>query len=182
MFKKLFGYFLKGLLLLAPIGITALIVWKVFVFFSDLLPTEFPLIAAIVVFIVTTILGFLATTYIQDPLTRMLERTIEKIPLVKFIYTSIRDLLSAFMGNEKRFTKPVMVKISKDNELYKLGFVTQENLEDLGISGGMSAVYMPHSYNFSGNLFIVGNDMIKPIETPSDETMKFIVSGGITKI
>lgn len=182
MTKKLLSYFLKGLILLAPIGLTIFIVWKVFQLIKAILPTDFALISALVLIVITTLLGFLATAYIQDPLTRMLERTIERIPLVKFIYTSIRDLLSAFVGKEKRFTKPVLVKLNKENELYKLGFVTQENLADLGISSGKSAVYLPHSYNFSGNLFIVGNDMITPIEAPSDEMMKFIVSGGITKM
>jgi uncharacterized membrane protein len=66
--------------------------------------------------------------------------------------------------------------------MYKLGFVTQKDLSSLGISEGKSAVYLPHSYNFSGNLFIVSNDLITPVEGPAEEIMKFIVSGGITKI
>lgn len=180
--KKLFSYFLKGMLLIAPIGITVFIVWKTFVFVGSLLPEEFPWLAGISMVVIITLLGFLATTYIQAPLTRALEKTIERIPLVKVIYTAIRDLLGAFVGNEKRFTKAVMVRMSKENEIYKLGFITQDNLEHLGIPEGKSAVYLPHSYNFSGNLFIVANELITPIDKPSDETMKFIVSGGITKI
>jgi uncharacterized membrane protein len=91
-------------------------------------------------------------------------------------------MLAAFVGNEKRFNKPVMVKVGRDADLYKLGFVTQKDLTYLGIKEGKSAVYLPHSYNFSGNLFIVDNDLITPIDAPSDEIMKFIVSGGITRI
>jgi uncharacterized membrane protein len=180
--KTLLSYFLKGLLIIAPLGITIFIVWKTFMLIGSMLPDEFPLLTGLFVVVFITMLGFLATTYIQGPVTRMVERTIERIPLIKFIYTSIRDFLGAFMGKEKRFTKAVMVRLSKENEIYKLGFITQENLQDLGIAEGKSAVYLPHSYNFSGNLFIVSNELITPLDTPSDETMKFIVSGGITKI
>lgn len=180
--KRLFSYFLKGLLLIAPIGITGFIVWKTFEFIGGLLPDKFPWLAGISIIVMITFIGFLATTYIQVPITRALEKTIERIPLVKVIYTAIRDLLGAFVGNEKRFNKAVMVRMSKDSEIYKLGFITQDNLEHLGIPNGKSAVYLPHSYNFSGNLFIVSNELITPIDKPADETMKFIVSGGITRI
>jgi uncharacterized membrane protein len=91
-------------------------------------------------------------------------------------------MLSAFVGNEKRFNKPVMIQVSREAEIFKLGFVTQKDLSYLGIKEGKSAVYLPHSFNFSGNLFIVDNDLITPIDAPSDEVMKFIVSGGITRI
>lgn len=86
------------------------------------------------------------------------------------------------MGNEKRFSKPVLVQVQKDGGMYKLGFITQKDLSHIGMNSGKCAVYMPHSYNFSGNLFIVDYECITPIDAASEDVMKFIVSGGITKI
>ena len=180
--RRFTSYFLKGLVLIVPIGITFYFVYKVFTFLDGLIPYEIPGVSIVVIVFGTAFLGLIGTALIQTPLLSLFNKTIERIPLIKFIYTSVRDMLSAFVGNEKRFNKPVMIQVSRDTALYKLGFVTQKDLSYLGIKEGKSAVYMPHSYNFSGNLFIVDNDLITPIDAPSDEVMKFIVSGGITRI
>ena len=181
-FRRFTAYFLKGLVLIVPIGITFYVVYKVFMFLDGLIQYEVPGVSIVVIVFGTAFLGLIGTALIQTPLLSLFNKTIERIPLIKFIYTSVRDMLSAFVGNEKRFNKPVMIQISRDTALFKLGFVTQKDLSYLGIKEGKSAVYMPHSYNFSGNLFIVDNDLITPIDAPSDEVMKFIVSGGITRI
>lgn len=182
LFRKITGYFIKGLLLITPIGITLWIVYQSIRFLRGLLPGEYWLIGIPLVIISITFLGWLGTVFIQTPITQFIDKTLERIPLVKFIYTSVRDLMSAFMGNEKRFSKPVLVSMQSDGGIYKLGFITQRDLLSLGIEGGKSAVYMPHSYNFSGNLFIVDNQRITPIDGSSEDVMKFIVSGGVTRI
>lgn len=180
--RRFTSFFLKGLVLIVPITVTIYIVYEVFVFLDNLLPYEIPGVSILIIILATAFLGFVGTFLIQNPLKEVFENALGRIPLIKIIYTSIRDLLSAFVGKEKRFTKPVLVKTNRDTEMYKLGFITQKDLSSLGISEGKSAVYLPHSYNFSGNLFIVSNDLITPIEGPAEEIMKFIVSGGITKI
>jgi uncharacterized membrane protein len=180
--RRFTSYFLKGLVLIVPITFTFYFVFKVFQFLDGLIPYDIPGVSILILLIGTAFLGFIGTTFIQAPLMQFFEKAIEKVPLIKIIYTSIRDLLSAFVGKEKRFTKPVMVKTNRDTEMYKLGFITQKDLSYLGIAEGKSAVYLPHSYNFSGNLFIVDNSLITPIDAPADEIMKFIVSGGITKL
>jgi uncharacterized membrane protein len=180
--RRFTSYFLKGLLLIVPIGVTFYIVYNIFQFLDGLIPYDIPGVSILIILVGTAFLGFIGTTFIQAPIMLLFERAIEKVPLLKIIYTSVRDLLSAFVGKEKRFTKPVLVKTNRDTEMYKLGFITQKDLSDLGISEGKSAVYLPHSYNFSGNLFIVDNSLITPIDAPADEIMKFIVSGGITKL
>jgi uncharacterized membrane protein len=181
-FRKFTNYFLGGLILAVPVGITIWVVINVFLFLDGLLPTTIPGLSILIIIAALTFLGFIGSTFLQATLLSFLDKTLEKIPLIKVIYTSIRDLLSAFVGKEKRFSKPVLVRLSKDSEIYKLGFVTQKDLRNLGIEEGMSAVYLPHSYNFSGNLIIVKNELIQPINGASDEVMKFIVSGGITNI
>ena len=61
-----------------------------------------------------------------------------------------------------------------------MGFITQKDLSNLGIEKGKVAVYLPHSYNFSGNLFIVPVENITPLDAPPAEVMKFIVTAGVT--
>jgi uncharacterized membrane protein len=180
--RRFTSYFLKGLILIIPITLTVYIVYQVFKFLDNLIPYAIPGVSILIIILATALLGFIGTAFIQTPILQLFERFLNRIPLIKIIYTSIRDLLSAFVGKEKRFTKPVLVKTNRDTEMYKLGFITQSDLSSLGIEQGKSAVYLPHSYNFSGNLFIVSNDLITPIDAPTDDIMKFIVSGGITKL
>ena len=111
-----------------------------------------------------------------------LDKIISQAPLVKIIYTSIKDFMSAFVGKDKKFTEPVLVKVNMDSDLEKMGFVTQRDLTSLGIDADKVAVYLPHSYNFSGNLFIVPAANVKPLNANSAEVMKFIVSAGVTAI
>jgi uncharacterized membrane protein len=90
--------------------------------------------------------------------------------------------MSAFMGKKKKFTRPVLVVMNRENQLMKMGFLTEEDLSALGLGKAIVAVYMPHSYNFSGELFLVPADQVSPLDIPSAEAMKFIVSGGVTRV
>ena len=128
-----------------------------------------------------TFLGFIGQTIIARPFIKVFNKTIKKAPLVKVIYSSIRDLLSAFVGDEKKFDKPVLVKVNTISNLEKLGFLTQTDLSHLKIKDKVT-VYFPHSYNFSGEMFIVPTEHVTPVDIPSSEAMKFIVSGGVTEI
>ncbi|MCU0317778.1 MAG: DUF502 domain-containing protein [Amoebophilaceae bacterium] len=103
---------------------------------------------------------------------------ITRLPLISTIYSSLKELTSAFVGNKKRFDKPVLVVINKEVQLRKLGFVTQRELKAINLPGSI-AVYVPHSYNFSGDLFILPKDSVTPLDIASTEVMKFIVSGGV---
>jgi uncharacterized membrane protein len=180
--KRLTGYFLKGLLLIAPLGLTLFIVVKSINYISGLFPSDYTLLSVLLVIAATAFLGWVATYFIQIPVVQFFDRILERIPLIKFIYTSIRDLMSAFIGKEKRFSKPVLIQYSASENIYKIGFVTQNDVANIGLKEGYSAVYMPHSYNFSGELVLVKNDMLLSVESAPEEVMKFIVSGGVTRI
>ncbi len=187
--KRIIRYFLQGLIFIAPSVITIYIVYLVFIFldgqiqsfFQEYIPFKIPGlgIAAFLVFI--TILGFIGQSIIFRPVRFLLDRLLRNAPLVKVIYSAIRDLLSAFVGKEKKFNKPVLVKVNLISDLEKMGFITTEDLSDLGIKDKVS-VYFPHSYNFSGEMFIVPKEHIQPLSISPTEAMKFIVSGGVTKV
>ena len=187
--KTMARYFLQGLLFIAPSAITIYIVYLVFTvvdnfiqgFVTDYIPFKIPGLGILAVLVIITLLGFVGQSFIFRPFTIIFDRIFQHAPLVKVLYSAIRDLLSAFVGQERKFNKPVLVKVNTISELEKIGFITTEDLSDLGISDKV-AVYFPHSYNFSGELFIVPKENIKPLDIPAAEAMKFIVSGGVTKV
>jgi uncharacterized membrane protein len=184
--KKIFFYFLQGLILVAPFGITIYIVVLIFRFFNnlisgifgDLFPFNIPGFGLLVVFFAIALLGFFARTVIARPVKKMWNKLLDKAPLLKLVYSSLKDLMNAFVGKEKKFNHPVRVKVNLVSELEKLGFLTREDLLELGIEGKMVAVYFPHSYNFSGEMFIVPAEHVTPLDASPSEVMKFIVSGG----
>jgi uncharacterized membrane protein len=188
--SKVIRYFLQGLILMAPIAITIYAFFMLFEFVDGLLITyltnligfRIPGLGLLIILITVTLIGFLGTTILFKPIISSLDRIISQAPLVKIIYTSIKDFMSAFVGKDKKFTEPVLVKVNKDAELEKLGFITQHDLTKLGIEKGKVAVYLPHSYNFSGNLFIVPAENVRPIDASPTEVMKFIVTAGVTSI
>ena len=65
--------------------------------------------------------------------------------------------------------------------MHKLGFVTQKDLKSINLPGNI-AVYVPHSYNFSGDLFILPKEVVTPVNFASTEIMKFVISGGVTDL
>ncbi len=186
--KRLITYFLQGLVLIAPIVITAYTVFLMFDFADGLLRDyiedwfgkNIPGLGVLVIFAVLTILGYIGQTIIARPFKMITDRMLKRAPLLKVIYTSLVDLFSAFVGKEKKFNKPVLVCFNRENNLWKMGFITQESLEDIGIEG-MLAVYFPHAYNFSGELFFIDTSAIRPLDMNPSEAMKFMVSGGVTR-
>ena len=185
--KKLVNYFLQGLLYIAPLGITAYIIYAIFMFMDGLLQEllikffdiKIPGLGFLTLIFFLILVGFIGRTIIADPLKLLFKSIINRIPLLNFIYSAFNDLFSAFVGKEKKFSQPVLVKVNLNSDLEKLGFITEENLELLGEEDKV-AVYFPHSYNFSGELFIVPRANIKQVDINSSDVMKFIVSAGLT--
>jgi uncharacterized membrane protein len=186
--KKIFRYFIQGLLYVAPLGLTLYIIYLVFtfvdVFIRDAVIKWFginiPGIGVLAMFVMITFLGFIGGALFLNPVKRLIDALMEKAPFLNLIYTSIRDLLSAFVGKEKKFRQPVLVKVNTVSELEKVGFITQGDLSDLGIKGKVS-VYFPHCYAFTGELFIVPSENIRPLDMSPTDAMKFVVSGGVAK-
>jgi uncharacterized membrane protein len=151
-----------------------------FVVVDEILPYHpFPGSGVIILLGVITLIGVLANTFIARQLDDFFQYSIKKLPLLSTIYTAIKDLLSAFVGEKRKFDRPVLVKLSKESNIKKIGFVTQDDLSSLNLDSNNIAVYLPHSYAFSGNLFIVERENVTAINATSAEVMKFIVSGGV---
>lgn len=186
--KKVFsiigGYFLKGLLYTVPLAITGYVIYELFMFLDRLitLPYDIPGLGIVILFAFITLIGVLGSSVIIQPIAKRINRFIEKTPFLKIIYTAVKDLTSTLVDKKKSYNVPVMVRISKDSNLEKLGFITQQNLDNIGADDDKIAVYFPHSYAFSGNLYIVSQENVKVIDQKASDVMKFIVSGGVAHL
>jgi len=187
--KKIINYFLQGVLYSAPIGITIFILVQLFYVMDNilnepirnLLQIDFPGFGIILMMILLVLIGMLGQTIFANPFKRMFNRIVEKTPFLRLIYSTINDLIKAVVGNDKKFDKPVLVTMNAETNIKKIGFLTREQLDQLGESE-MVAVYLPHSYNFSGELFIVPRIHVKPITINSSTMLKFVVSGGVSSL
>ena len=180
--RKLFNYFLNGFLIEAPIGLTVYILYAVFHWLDNLFPNYgVPGLGLVVAVFLVTIVGFVAKSFMVRPFLVIAERLLHRTPLVSIIYSSLKDLFDAFVGDNQKFNCPVLVRLNGQDNVYKMGFITQDNLAALQRED-LVAVYFPHSYNFSGELVLVQPAAISYLELPSSEVMKFIVSGGVSRI
>jgi uncharacterized membrane protein len=179
--KKLIFYFLQGLLFTIPVFVTLYILFKSLQWIDSLIEVPIPGLGLILIISLITLLGFLGKFLFATSLYAAFEKLLEKTPLVKIVYTSTKDLINAFVGEKKRFSQPVLVMLNRDSGVEKIGFITREDLSVLGVYDKV-AVYLPHSYNFSGNLFIVPRENVKLLNVSGTETMKFIVSAGVTEL
>jgi len=166
----------------APAAITIYIVVAFIQFADRILPVKYPGLGAIIIVISITIIGVFSYTLFFRWFLSGMDELLRRTPLTKMIYTSIKDLFGAFMGEKKMFNQPVMVLMFKEAGIHKIGFITQKDLSEFGIQD-LVAVYFPHSYNFSGNLYLVPRENIKPLENfPSADALKFVVSGGVVNV
>ncbi|MCA9609139.1 MAG: DUF502 domain-containing protein [Myxococcales bacterium] len=177
--KKLAKIFFQGVLVFVPVvGTIALVSWLL-ITLDSLIPLDIPFAGLGAVLVTIFLFGLLANNVVGRKLFDWLERGMKSVPVVKIVYTSLKDLLGAFVGDTRSFDKPAMVRISDDVRVF--GFVTCDHFDDIRLAGHV-AVYLPQSYNFAGNLMIVPEDRVEPVDADSAQFMAFIVSGGVAQM
>lgn len=177
--KRLAQYFLRGLIVIAPVAITVYVCVWIFRSIDGLLGLPIRGLGFLLTLVIITLVGFLASNLLAISLVSLLERVMTKLPFIRLLYTSTKDLLDAFVGEKRRFDTPVIVAVTPDGGAKALGFVTMRALDHLGIDKHV-AVYFPQSYNFAGNLLLVPSERVTPLAVDSAAVMAFIVSGGVT--
>lgn len=188
--SRLFSYFIRGLLFVAPLGFTFFILLSAFDFVDNIIririPTEdpntdlfIPGLGSAIIIGGTMLIGFVFSVLLPQTLQNIIENAISHLPLVRIFYFAFKDLISAFVGDKRKFNQGAIVLMNKDAQVYKIGFITQNDLSNLGVSD-LVAVYFPHSYAFSGNLVLVPRENVKMLDLPSADIMKLIVSGGVS--
>jgi len=178
--KTLGRYFLEGLIYLAPVVVTIYLVYLVFTKIDRLFQFSTPGIGFAVTILLITAVGFVVSNFVTRRLARLTDAIFTRLPLVKMIYKAVKDLMGAFVGGPKSFNQPVLVNLASDSHLQAFGFITRRDLDNLGISSGKVAVYLPQSYNIAGNLLVVPAEQVEPLDADPGELMAFIVSGGIS--
>jgi uncharacterized membrane protein len=176
--KRLTKYFFEGLLVIVPLAATIYVIYAVFTKIDSIFKFDIPGMGFVITILSITLIGFISSNFITRKLVRLVEMIFTKLPLVKMIYTSVKDLIGAFVGDKKSFDKPVLVTLSPESNVQAIGFVTQDSLGNIGFADKV-AVYLPQSYNFAGNLIVVPKEQVTPISAESGDIMAFIVSGGV---
>jgi uncharacterized membrane protein len=180
--------FLNGILTIVPIILVIYVLYKMFEFLDGLLGNVMkpylnenyvPGVGLLATVLVLTLLGWLSTKFITGAIISLAERLLYKIPLVKTIYSVIKDTIHSFIGDKKSFSKVALVMMPGTN-MKCLGFITTENLSDLDNElAGHVAVYIPQTFQVAGVTFLIPKEDIDILDIKSEEAMKFILSGGM---
>lgn len=195
-FRSLLRFFFQGLLILLPAVLTVYLVYLIFaalnntvfsaigrllqVFFPSVSPgVETVVLGGICTLALIILTGAIASNYLGAIILSWLDHLLEKTPVVKLLYNTLKDLFQAFLGDQKSFETPVLVTLTPDGAIKAMGFITNENLADFGLEQDV-AVYLPQSYNFAGNLIIVPRERILMLDAKASRVTTFVVSGGIT--
>lgn len=189
--RALLNYLIKGLLIVVPIALSFFIVfWAVttvdsWLNINNILGVN-PITGANrnipglgLGLVITIILsaGIFVTYFVTEPMYNWFQRTLNKLPLLNFIFSSIKDLTEAFVGDEKKFNNPVLVEV--EGGMKRIGFLTQNDLSKLDLPNDV-IVYFPFSYSFAGQVYVVSKDKIKPLNLSAADAMKLVVSGGVS--
>jgi len=197
---RILYFFFQGLVVLAPIVITAWTVVSLFNFIDDILPNllhvmfpdfvvldvrgypkKIPGLGFLVAVMLVLMVGYISSTFIVGKLLQWFDNILERTPGIKIIYSTVKDFLEAFAGNKRKFNQPVLVSIEAA-DVWRIGFITQQSMVNFGLKDHV-AVYVPHSYAFSGVTFLVKRDRIRQVEDVSSaDALKFIISGGVTEV
>lgn len=190
-FRKSLQYFLQGLLILAPVVVTMYTIFFIVHTIDSWIPIfstkdEFGIIHVqnyglgfVIIIAAVVIIGYFSSFFITGRIVSFFDKILEKTPGLKHIYGTTKDFFEAFAGDKKKFTLNVLANVD-DKDVWRLGFVTKEDMSDFGLEGYI-AVYIPMSYSVAGNVYIVPKDRVKPItNVTSAQTMKFALSGGVT--
>lgn len=189
--NRLVSYFLSGLLFVAPVGITIFILYSAFDFIDSLGRFQFsswtdpnkkifiPGLGFIIVVGLTAAIGVLFTKVLPNKIQSWLEDRMTHLPIIKIFYSATKDLVSAFLGEKKKFNTGVLVTINYQPLVKKMGFLTQDGLDIFNLPD-MVSVYCPHGYAISGQTFIVSKNDVEILNISSTELMKMAISGGIS--
>jgi uncharacterized membrane protein len=172
-------YFVRGLIIVVPTALTAWILFQIFVWVDSLLPFTTPGAGFLLTVVFILLVGFLASNIVTRKLFDLVESIFSRAPIARILYVSIRDFVEAFVGEKKKFNRPVLVNLPEG--LQAVGFLTRDDLEILSLRDRV-AVYFPQSYNFAGNLMIVPAERVHEITADPARVMAFVVSGGISKV
>jgi uncharacterized membrane protein len=182
--KKIFRYFIQGIIILAPIGITAYVLYWLFDKVDSILQpyVKIPGVGFAIILVFVILVGWVSSNFIMGSAINFFDQLMERTPGVKFIYSSTKDFFEAFAGDKKRFNKAVLASVFAE-DVWIIGFLTDEEMRKFDMGADKVAVYVPQAYNFAGQLYILPRDKVRKIEhISSGEAMKYAVTGGVVDL
>lgn len=191
--RALLNYLIKGLLIVLPIALSIyIVIWAVttvdsWLNVNNILGVDpntgasrnIPGLGLSLVITLILVAGIFVTNFVTEPMYDWFNRWMNRLPLLNFIYSSIKDLAEAFVGDEKKFNHPVLVEFQ--DGIKRIGFLTQSDLASIGLPGE-SIVYFPFSYSFAGQVCVVNREKITDLNMSAADAMKLVVSGGVSHI
>jgi len=179
--KKILRYFIQGVIILAPIGITAYVLYWLFDKVDGILRpyVDIPGLGFAIILVFVILVGWISSSFLMGSAINFFDHLMEKTPGIKFIYSSTKDFFEAFAGDKKRFNKAVLANVFSP-DVWIVGFLTDEEMRKFDLGADKVAVYVPQAYNFAGQLYILPRDHVRKIENiTSGEAMKYAVTGGV---
>jgi len=179
--NRLLNYFLRGLVVVVPLALTVYVCVEIFTTIDSWLGLPIRGVGFLLTLVLITLVGVLASGIVTRSLLSAVDRVFDRLPFVRLLYSSAKDMLNAFVGEKRRFDKPVLVTLSADGSLKVLAFLTSDSLASLGVADHVT-VYMPQSYGLAGHILVVPVDRVRRIDADAAEVMAFIISGGVTSV
>ena len=182
--KKLFRYFIQGVIILAPIGITVYVLYWLFNQVDSILRpyVNIPGLGFAIIIVFVLLVGWLSSNFLMGSAINFFDHLIERTPGIKFIYTSTKDFFEAFAGDKRKFNRPILASVFSD-DVWIVGFLTDEEMQKFDMGADKVAVYVPQAYNFAGQLYILPHDKVRKIEhITAGEAMKYAVTGGVVDL
>ncbi|BFJ02516.1 MULTISPECIES: DUF502 domain-containing protein [Priestia] len=187
--KAIIKSFINGLLTIVPIILVIYILVRVFNFLDSILGNVLkpymkqdyiPGIGILATLVLITFLGWLSTRFFAGKIISLIDRLLERIPLVKTLYTVIKDTFQSFLGEKKSFSKVALVTMP-GTSMKVIGFVTSEEVEEVIHSlKDHVAVYVPQTFQVAGFTFLIPKEEIEWLDIKPEEAMKFVLSGGVS--
>ncbi|HEX8944359.1 MAG TPA: DUF502 domain-containing protein [Gemmatimonadaceae bacterium] len=179
--SRLFNYFLRGLVVVAPLALTVYVCVAIFRTIDSWLGLPIRGVGFALTLVLITLVGFMASSLITRTAIAALDRVLDRLPFVRLLYSSTKDMLNAFVGEKRRFDKPVLVSLSQDGMVRAIAFLTSESLASLGVTGHVT-VYIPQSYGLAGHMLVVPVERVQRIDADAAAVMAYIISGGVTQV
>jgi uncharacterized membrane protein len=182
--RQILSFFIQGLIILAPIGITGYVLYWLFDKVDGILRpyVNMPGLGFAIIILFVILVGWVSSSFLMGSFLNFFDQWMERTPGIKFIYTSTKDFFEAFAGDKRKFNKAVLASVFSE-DVWIVGFLTDEEMHKFEMGADMVGVYVPQAYNFAGQLYILPRQKVKKIEklTPG-EAMKYAVTGGVVNL
>lgn len=183
-YKNLIRYFLQGLLILAPITLTGYALYWLFEKVDGILRpyVSIPGVGFVIIIVFVILIGWLSSNFITGSIFSLFDHWLERTPGIKLIYSTLKDFFEAFAGDKRKFNKPILVNVFAE-EVWLVGFLTNEDLEKFDLGAEFVSAYVPQGYNIAGQVYLVKRERIRKLgDVAASDAMKFAVTGGVVEL